>query len=357
MVTTLQAIVRRYTAGSESEKAETAWRLLYRLVAEDRLMQEVYTTYTGSYGDENVRFDVSEIVLHNNDEEGDWLVLNGRVYDLSNFIHMHPGGTKILRGYTGMDGTAAYRKVLHHARPEIDSQLALYEIGVIRRLHFGSVGGVVLGSDRPRYVRLADAYRQWVRYLYLVVEMENALRNDFSIQHGALTEPERAQDVSPYKLNLMVQVHRRFLTNYMRSLSGEDFAELWTITVGLCARGEDIRWLAHTLETIWQSDEARIVEERTKQVETVAQDVHKAEPEQLMRLLRSLEVEDRGFLQRLKLQLRQGVRVFEQYEETTLVEGQRPLLEAIKLLPDLYAGYFTRVAKILSAANLENLPP
>lgn len=34
----------------------------------------------------------------------------------------------------GLDATAACRKVLHHAHAEIDAQLAMYQIGHLRRL-------------------------------------------------------------------------------------------------------------------------------------------------------------------------------------------------------------------------------
>lgn len=35
--------------------------------------------------------------------------------DVSEFIHLHIGGPHIVRNYVGMDATAVYRKVLHHA--------------------------------------------------------------------------------------------------------------------------------------------------------------------------------------------------------------------------------------------------
>ncbi|MGI8758910.1 MAG: cytochrome b5-like heme/steroid binding domain-containing protein [Acidimicrobiales bacterium] len=38
---------------------------------------------------------------HNNNEQGWWMTINGRVYDVSEFSHMHPGGRKIIRSYAG----------------------------------------------------------------------------------------------------------------------------------------------------------------------------------------------------------------------------------------------------------------
>ena len=114
------------------------------------------------------------------------MVINGRVYDMNEFGHLHPGGFKIIHSYAGMDGTQAYEKVLHHINPEVDSMLGMYELGVVRRLDFGMEWGVVVGPDGLRYMSLADFYRAWIRFLYNVVEMENALHNDYSLKELTL---------------------------------------------------------------------------------------------------------------------------------------------------------------------------
>src|SRR5262249_23890637 len=64
-------------------------RLLGRLAAEQRLMFDVFTTYPGPQPLEPTRLDASEVVLHNDDVAGWWLVIDGRAYDVNEFLHLH----------------------------------------------------------------------------------------------------------------------------------------------------------------------------------------------------------------------------------------------------------------------------
>ena len=118
---------------------------MYHIVADERYLQEIFTTYTGSHIEKRTSYDASEVALHNDEENGYWMIIDGRVYDLTEFAHLHPGGLKIIREYTGMDATQAYQNILHNANPEIDSMLGMYEIGVVRRLNFGMAWGVLIG--------------------------------------------------------------------------------------------------------------------------------------------------------------------------------------------------------------------
>src|SRR5262249_39560061 len=76
------------------------------------------------------QLDASDVVLHNDDDAGWWLIIEGRVYDVTGFTHLHPGGAKIVRAYGGVDATRPYRAVSHHVDLEVDALLGLYEIGV-----------------------------------------------------------------------------------------------------------------------------------------------------------------------------------------------------------------------------------
>ncbi len=182
----IKGVIRRYSEGNDEEKEKMVNRTLYRLVGKERYLQDIFTTYTGSIIDKKQIYPTSEIVLHNNHKSGFWMVINGRVYDISEFGHLHAGGFKILHAYAGMDGTQAYRKVLHHTNPEVDSMLGMYEIGVVRRLDFGMEWGVVAGPDGLHFMSLADIYRAWIRFLYNVVEMENALYNDYLLKEQTI---------------------------------------------------------------------------------------------------------------------------------------------------------------------------
>ena len=52
---------------------------------------------------------------HNTSDAGYWMAIGGAVFDVTEFQHLHIGGAHIVRNHVGLDATAAYRKVLHHA--------------------------------------------------------------------------------------------------------------------------------------------------------------------------------------------------------------------------------------------------
>ena len=66
--------------------------------------------------DENLTgYTMAEVGLHNKPDDC-WVVIAGKVYDVSNFMEDHPGGAKALMLYAGQDGTEEFT-MLHH--PEI----------------------------------------------------------------------------------------------------------------------------------------------------------------------------------------------------------------------------------------------
>src|SRR5439155_1531603 len=134
-----------------------------RLVAERRLMQDVFTTFApasapGAAG--AGLYDASELALHNDEEHGYWLTIDGNVYDVTEFLHLHPGGPTILRESVGLDASREYRAVLHHEKPAVDAQLPIYKIGAVRRLDFGSSWGIALvPGEGIAYVPARDLFR------------------------------------------------------------------------------------------------------------------------------------------------------------------------------------------------------
>jgi sulfite reductase (NADPH) flavoprotein alpha-component len=345
---TLRALLAQQLPGSAADQARESAKLFRKLVAEGRYREEVYTSYPGPTADAPRQVDASELVLHNDAERDAWVVISGRVYDLTEFLHMHPGGAKILRAYLGMDATHAYRQVLHHVRPEVDALLAMYTIGVVRRLDFGAAWTVIVAGSGLRFMFLADAYKTWMRLLYLVVEMENAVHLDFGIQQSLTTGQEPSVVHSPYTLQLVLEVHQRFCANALYGLSGEPLQELWTIACGLGGQGENVDWMREVLDALLESEAARAVDsviaalvasvQGEMDAETFARGVAAAQV---------LEAADRTFLHELKLAIRDGVQIFETCERDTAVQGGMRLLDICRRLADLYASFFTRLLEAL----------
>ncbi len=278
------------------------------------------------------------------------MVIDGRVYDLTEFAQLHPGGFKIVLGYAGMDATQAYKTVLHDVNPEVDSMLGMYEIGVVRRLDFGMEWGVVIGPDGLRFISLADAYRAWIRFLYNVVEMENALHNDFSLEHQALTRDESPASYSPLKLQFLLEVHDRFMVNYVEGTMGKQLENLWAVTSGICSQDQDVRRTHDAVDRIRQTQEAdtvmRLSGELAARIENLVER-EADEDDPTVKLVKDycalLETEDKRFLREMKFALRAGVKVFEEYERDTVKQGSTQLLEIAGQIPKILESYHSRV--------------
>jgi sulfite reductase alpha subunit-like flavoprotein len=353
---------------SEASRRAEAQRILYRLVGEDRYLQEIFTTYAGPQFEKQQLFDASEVVPHNDDEAGYWMVINGRVYNLSEFAHLHPGGLKIIGSYAGMDATNAYRMVLHDANPEVDAMLGMYEIGAVRRLDFGSAWSVVIGANGLQFITLRDIYRTWINFLYAVVEMENALANDYGIRHEPVTYDETAANTlefprvpavppsstlsthipgrisqSPYKTRLLLQTHDRFSRNYLPKITGPALDQLWAIASGLQSEHQDVRWLRQQITAVQQSDAAQSAAALSWQISTQLKETDPAVLQRCIEAVANLETADRTFLRDVKATLADGLRVFERYEQETVEKGGGELVAAVRRLLEVLRNYYGQI--------------
>jgi len=351
----LDQVLRRFAQGDEEARTGEARRRLYRLVAQGRLIQEIFTTHSRPRPNRGPTFGASEVARHNNERTGYWLMIRRRVYDVTEFAQMHPGGFKVLRGYAGTDATRAYRTVRHDASPEVDAMLGKYEIGAIRRLRFGKEWGVALEPGVLRFVPLGMAFKAWVRMLYLVTEMENALENDWSIRGGATTRDERPNELSPYKVRLLIDVHRRFLQVHLTGIADGPLQELWMLTSGLCAPDTDVRWIGERLAAVRGSEAAARVHGIGAALERELDGLAREETapkgsalRSLAKRCRFLEAEDRRVLGKLKALLTEGVRVFETLEEEAVRKGSDRLYRAVRGIPGVFEGYYARVLQGIS---------
>lgn len=340
---------------TEAVDAESAARQrLYRLVAERRLMMDVFTTYSGAKNEGRQQFPVSDLVLRNGEPDGMWMAISGRIYDLDEFMRLHPGGLKVLRSYLGMDATEGYQRVLHHVNPEVDSMLGLYEIGALKRPDLGNDWTVLLSRRGLRLVSLTEAYDTWVRAVFLVVEMENALRNGYTILEGVMTRGEAPGAPSVYRAQYVLEVHRRFIREYAGGLAGDPMQDIWAVTAALCDPGADIRWMHGRLQAIADSDAAHAVQKLTERLDervtglALRGDVEPGDPV-LVRLFdrfAKLEAPTRQFMHDMKMTLRSGVQVFEQCGRTLDEDARSRLLEITRRIPGHYEAWYAAAAKV-----------
>lgn len=311
---------------------------LRRLVADGRLGQDVFTTYLG-HAQQGPRFEVSELARHTTEEAGYWMAIGGAVFDVGEFVHLHIGGPHIVRNHVGLDATAAYRKVLHHANAEIDAQLAMYQIGHLRRLDFGARWGVVLTEEGLRALPLEELFRTWVRFVYLLVGMENALTADYGFTSAVATSGEDPAELTPFKAQYVVEAHRRFLVSYLDGLLGDDLRTLWQLTAGFCDPDLDIRSYDADLAAMAARPDARLVRASVSAVKDLL-----TSGGDVTALCRAYAHHDVRLLRELKAAVLDGVRAFEVHEGEVVERAGATLLASVRAALDAVTAYHRRLA-------------
>jgi cytochrome b involved in lipid metabolism len=348
----LRQLIRGRLGVEDTDPGSRAERMLRQLFADGRYLQDVFTTYT-PLDKETRLFDTSEVVLRNNPRDGYWMIVSGKVYDMSEFMHVHPGGDKIVLAYTGMDATHAYQQVQHDVNTEVDALLAMYQIGAVRRLELGIAWTVVLGSQGLQFVSARDVFRAWVRLLYLVVEMENALANDLRFLARSMTLGEDSLELTPMKIHMLASAHTRFVDGHLATAVGEDLQTLWAIATSVGAPDQPLHALRQEIDELNASMDARLVRACAEIIDELNEhglrSAHSAqEQREVMERLRALcalvEKWDQWCLAELKFALREGVSVFEELEGDVIARGGPRLLASIRLIPGVVRDYYKRMA-------------
>lgn len=73
-----------------------------------------------------------EVLVHNNENDC-WIIINNKVYNITNYLTIHPGGKKILLQCAGKDATEYFKDIRHSKKAY--KKLENYYIGNIRTLH------------------------------------------------------------------------------------------------------------------------------------------------------------------------------------------------------------------------------
>jgi hypothetical protein len=183
--------------------------------------------------------------------------------------------------------------------------------------------------------------------LYQVVEMENALANDFSVRHEPMTHDETLGPIAPslYRWQHYLQSHLRFRRDYQSKIMGEPLHHLWLLTGSLCDEHAEAGWMQKQVEHILQSTSAHEMEALESSILTA---LHESIPSiDLEAACLGLEQADKAFLGNIKRGLRAGLMVFEQYESRTLIYGRDALMLATRQLPQHLADYFKLNIKII----------
>ncbi|WP_207424174.1 cytochrome b5 domain-containing protein [Desertivirga brevis] len=193
----IQNIIKIYAIAEEIDPKE----LFYELFSEDRYMQDIFTSKE-EVAELPRRYAISEIVKRNNEKNGYWILVNKKVYDLTEFKDIHPGGEKIVLDNAGRDGTKEFQRAEHHLNPEILSLLSMYYVGESIEPQFESV-------------EVANKYQSWLEAMHLTTEMQNTLYTDYTFTYKKTTRVDTSSRFTPFKAALIIENHKRFHIEYI----------------------------------------------------------------------------------------------------------------------------------------------
>ncbi|KAH6675814.1 hypothetical protein B0J14DRAFT_509473 [Halenospora varia] len=149
-----QAIYNNWTSTKES-----AENLLAVAFAERRFMLDIFMSPKPiSYNSPVIT--LAQLAQHTGHKEKSrmWLGVHGGVYDVTDFLPMHPGGSLIVRASAGLDATKTFDELAHTSNPEVSSLLSKYFIGHL--------------ATKPNFhsTELSELYDTWEIYLRTCVE-------------------------------------------------------------------------------------------------------------------------------------------------------------------------------------------
>lgn len=92
-----------------------------------------------------------------------WIGIHGSVYDITDFLPLHPGGSFIAAASGGVDASQTFDDLAHTNNPEVSSLLTKYFIGYL--------------APKPilKAPEIANLYDMWSQYLRVAVELLTTL--------------------------------------------------------------------------------------------------------------------------------------------------------------------------------------
>jgi sulfite reductase (NADPH) flavoprotein alpha-component len=219
----------------------------------------------------------------------------------------------------------------------------MYEIGHLRRLDFADRWGVVLTEDGLHAMALEDLFRAWVRFVYLLAGMENALNADYAFATMVTTLGEDAQELTPFKAQFAMESHRRFLISYLDGLLHDDLRDVWQLTVGFCDPNLDIRSFDTDLAATLARPAVALIR---RSVGSVKEQLLAGEDfGRVAAMCRFYAHADIQLLRDLKNAALAGIRAFEAHEAGVVERAGATVLSAARQTLDVVSAYYQRLAK------------
>ncbi|KAM0816938.1 putative indoleamine 2,3-dioxygenase [Seiridium cardinale] len=156
----VMAGIRKAIYDHRSATMESSDAILATAFAERRFMLDVFMT-PKPLPCNLPTIPQSELALHTGHRPNTavWIAVHGKVYDVTDFAPIHPGGVLIIRSNAGVDCSQSFDNLAHTNNPEVSSLLTKYFIG-----------NITPKPDFHASDELNSLYDMWLGYLRTVVE-------------------------------------------------------------------------------------------------------------------------------------------------------------------------------------------
>jgi sulfite reductase alpha subunit-like flavoprotein/predicted heme/steroid binding protein len=151
----IKQAIYKYQASTHA----TADSLLAIAFAERRFMLDIFMS-PQSMSSSTPKISMSELATHTGHRRGSrmWIGVHGAVYDVTDFLPMHPGGTLIVAASSGLDATKTFHELAHDTNPEVSSLLSKYFIGNLGLKPYCAS------------LEISQLYDMWYQYLRTSIE-------------------------------------------------------------------------------------------------------------------------------------------------------------------------------------------
>jgi sulfite reductase alpha subunit-like flavoprotein/cytochrome b involved in lipid metabolism len=152
--------IRKAIYNHRSNSMESADAVLNLAFAERRFMIDVFMTPKPLPCNQPT-LPLSQLAMHTGHRPDSrlWIGVHGKVYDVTDFGAMHPGGMNIIKSNAGVDCSRSFDLLAHTNNPEVSSLLTKYYIGEM--------------TPKPAFLHSEDLsmlYDLWAQYLRVAVE-------------------------------------------------------------------------------------------------------------------------------------------------------------------------------------------
>lgn len=355
-----KAIYEQRTSTMESTEA-----LINAAFAERRFMLDIFMT-PKPLPCNLPTIPVSQLAMNTGHTPGSriWIGVHGKVYDVTDFCPMHPGGTLIIRSNAGVDCSKSFDNLAHTNNPEVSSLLSKYFIGHL--------------TPKPDFHGSEDLdilHDLWSSYLRSVVETLVAHQLEMN---AMMSDKARAMDSSiaidpfswwyqgPGLLNIkgvrsFYQYQSRLLQTGFSALFGPKFQEMvlkLSFSLANAARGRASANLPDVLGVVARAKTSEDAVQTSRQVAQIGEFVGNAEEARFHErgiinyASKSVEL-DLGLLEDIRAEACAGMDAFDALMTLEVGEGEDPEARVMTLVTFLMQ-LLERMAKRLEVfyANL-----